>query len=472
MIAFFPSLYRDELLYSTIARYHTRSGYSRQVSTFEDIYQNRLVVPSFEFLNPFTQDALSWMTKNNSFDHIVREHTMFPFYAHFLPLGKKKYAFDSLLHQEGNPSNYLGIKRSGKRCFRYCPKCAAEDRIQYGETFWHRSHQIQKINVCYQHGCYLIETDLPISSRQSPALYDAENIVPANSTSEDCSSIEFDFAQYVYSALSLPVSFVNADYGSFLHYHLDKKYINHRGIARDFTTLYANFSLFFKDMKVPEPWQVQKIFSGYLKDPYFICQIAFWEGVNPENLINNTMTHIDADTEQFYKKLSIKYSIDIDIISRIGDDICKHIYEKNRVHAKPGRRNFDYDSMDCDLLPKVKKYVKQLYSKEGRPEKLSFRKVEKALSLPPKRFTYLPRCKKYIEQHLESQNEFWAREVEWAVKELQYKNEPINWKHIHIRTCMRFCNLQSCYPYIKDSVIKQIVGNIIATLAPKDTIVK
>lgn len=468
MIAFFPAPYPDELLYSTIARYHTRSGYARQVSTFEDIYQNKSVVPSFEFLNPFTQDALSWMTKNISFELIIQEHTMFPFYAHFLPVEKKKYAFEALLHQEGNPNNYLGIKKTGKRFFRYCPLCAREDRIQYGETFWHRSHQIQKIQVCYQHGCYLIETNLPISSRQSPALYDAEQIVSVNSTSESCSSIEFNFARYVYYALSLPVRLVNADYGSFLHYHLDKKYINHRGIARDFSALYADFSEYFKNLNVPEPWQIQKIFSGYLKDPFFICQIAFWEGVAPEVLINNEMTHIDTDTKQFYEKLSVKYSIDKDIISRIGDDISKRIYEKNRVHTKPGRRSFDYDSMDNDLLPKVKQYIKQLYSKEGRPEKLSFRKVEKALSLPPKRFNFLPRCKKYIEQHWESQNEFWARETIWAVRELKQQSLPLNYKRIHQLTNMRFPNLQACYPYIEDSDVKQVVGGIIATLAPKE----
>lgn len=468
MIAFFPAPYPDELLYSTIARYHTRSGYARQVSTFEDIYQNKSVVPSFEFLNPFTQDALSWMTKTISFELIIQEHTMVPFYAHFLPIEKKKYAFEALLHQEGNPNNYLGIKKAGKRCFRYCPLCAEEDRIQYGETFWHRSHQIQKIQVCYQHGCYLIETNLPISSRQSPALYDAEYIVPDNSVSEACLSIEQDLACYVYSALSLPVRFVNADYGSFLHYHLDKKYINHRGIARDFSALYADFSEYFKNLNVPEPWQIQKIFSGYLKDPFFICQIAFWEGVAPEVLINNEMTHIDTDTKQFYEKLSVKYSIDIDIISRIGDDISKRIYEKNRVHIKPGRRSFDYDSMDNSLLPKVKQYIKQLYSKEGRPEKLSFRKVEKALSLPPKRFNFLPRCKKYIEQHWESQNEFWARETIWAVRELKQQSLPLNYKRIHQLTNMRFSNLQACYPYIEDSDVKQVVGGIIATLAPKE----
>lgn len=469
MIAFFPEMYHDELMYSVIARYHQRSGYARLVSTFEDIYQQKAVIPSFEFVNAYKPDALTWITKNNSFESIIQEHTMFPYYAHFLPIEKKKYAFEALLHQEGNPNNYLGIKKAGKRCFRYCPLCAEEDRIQYGETFWHRSHQIQKIQVCYLHGCYLKDTNLPISSRQSPALYDAESVIPKNNSIPVYGSVlEKELSKYVFDVLSKPVRFSSSDIGSYLHYCLDSKYINSRGIARNFTMLYNDFSGFFKGLQIPEAWQIQKIFNGYLRDPFFICQIAFWEGITPEELITNNMQYIDADTQKLYEHLSIKHNIDVDVISEIGKEISKFIFEKNRVHTKPGRRSFDYDSMDIELLPKVKGFVKDLYSKDCRPEKLSFRKVEKALSLPPKRFNYLPRCKKYIEQHWESQTEFWAREVEWAVKDLQHKNEPINWKHIHIRTCMRFCNLQACYPYIQDDEIKEVVGGIIATLAPKE----
>ena len=117
MIAFFPEMYHDELMYSVIAGYHQRSGYALLVSTFEDIYQQKAVIPSFEFVNAYKPDALTWITKNNSFELIIQEHTMFPWYAHFLPIEKKNRAFEALVRQEGNPGNYLGIKKTGGERF-------------------------------------------------------------------------------------------------------------------------------------------------------------------------------------------------------------------------------------------------------------------------------------------------------------------------------------------------------------------
>ena len=64
MIAFFPEIYPDELLYSQLARYHIRSGYTRYAYTVDDIYNNQtLVHPSIEFVNRYTPDALKWITK-------------------------------------------------------------------------------------------------------------------------------------------------------------------------------------------------------------------------------------------------------------------------------------------------------------------------------------------------------------------------------------------------------------------------
>ena len=135
MISFFPEPYPDELLYSVIARYHQRSGYALLVSTIDDIYQHRTVRPSFEFLNTYTQDAVAWLTKTTTFEDIVQGNTMYPFYAHFLPLDRKKQAFEALCKQEGNWDNLLSIRKTGERYFRYCSLCASEDRKQYTEDF-------------------------------------------------------------------------------------------------------------------------------------------------------------------------------------------------------------------------------------------------------------------------------------------------------------------------------------------------
>ena len=84
MIAFFPEIYPDELLYSQIARYHSRSGYARYVYTVSDIYQNgKLVHPNVDFVNKYTPDAMNWITKNDTWENIVFEHTMYPAYIRF-----------------------------------------------------------------------------------------------------------------------------------------------------------------------------------------------------------------------------------------------------------------------------------------------------------------------------------------------------------------------------------------------------
>ena len=154
MIAFFPEFYPDELIYSGISRYHQRSGYSLLVSTIDDIYQHRTVRPSFEFVNSFTEDALDWMTRNTTFEELIINHTMFPFYAYFFSFEKKEKAYEALIRQEGNWTNLLSLGK-GERFFRYCPLCAKEDRDTYGEAFWHRIHQIHRLKVCPFHSCYL-----------------------------------------------------------------------------------------------------------------------------------------------------------------------------------------------------------------------------------------------------------------------------------------------------------------------------
>jgi hypothetical protein len=43
---------------------------------------------------------------------------------------------------------------------RYCPLCVREDKDTYGETYWHRSHQIDGIDVCVKHKVFLEHTNI------------------------------------------------------------------------------------------------------------------------------------------------------------------------------------------------------------------------------------------------------------------------------------------------------------------------
>lgn len=79
MIAYFPEIYPDELLYSQLARYFAHSRYMAYVCAAEDLFERRAVRPDIEFLNAYTRDALERITSEMPMETIIMRHTMFPY---------------------------------------------------------------------------------------------------------------------------------------------------------------------------------------------------------------------------------------------------------------------------------------------------------------------------------------------------------------------------------------------------------
>lgn len=79
MIAYFPEIYPDELLYRQLARYFAHSGYMAYVCAAEDLFESRTVRPDIEFLNAYTRDALERITSEMPMETVIMRHTMFPY---------------------------------------------------------------------------------------------------------------------------------------------------------------------------------------------------------------------------------------------------------------------------------------------------------------------------------------------------------------------------------------------------------
>lgn len=142
MIAYFPSPYPDELLYSQLARYYTKSGYLAYTYAAQDLFAEKTLKPDIEFINKLRPDALMVVTNIKSLEEIVLNHTMFPYYGRFIGLERRQKAYRSLISMDGKHRNLLPIPVNKNRHLRYCPLCAANDRDTYGETYWHRIHQL------------------------------------------------------------------------------------------------------------------------------------------------------------------------------------------------------------------------------------------------------------------------------------------------------------------------------------------
>ena len=451
MIAFFPKAYEDELLYSLLSRYHQRTGNARFVFTAEELYLNgKTTHPSVEFVNAYTEDAMKWLAKEKPWKAVAEEHTMFPAFVRFLPLGRRKVAEEGVRRCNGNWKNIMCLPVLGeKRYLRYCPECAKEDRREHGETYWHREHQIPRIRICPKHHMFLENCKIPIASKTSPGLFNAQDNVPENTISRVVeNSREVEFTQYVLDLFREPID-LKTDYliGAFLHSKLQNQYKNKSGIVRNMARLYDDYISFYAGMPQMTQTYMQKIFNGYMFDVYYILQLAFFEGISVYDITHIPPTTQSDEYDALYKQLAEKHRVDYDVVSNIATEVLKHA--NKRVSIKSGPKRREYGKLDRELLPKVKKTVQEILNKDGRPERVTVTKIQRLMELPQKQFNKLPRCLEYIQKHTETQEEFWVRQVNWAVRDIENGGGMVTMSKIMKLTNIRKDNVERCWPLQK-----------------------
>lgn len=164
---FFPSPYPDELLYSILARYHLRSGNISFKATMEDAFGTKNATAIIEL--PSNLNALiSNLPLNAEYtaDYLIDNHTLFSFYAAFLPPKRSKSVRNSMMKRNGKGIyGKTGIMASSvvsNQFFRFCPLCNEEDKERYGELYWHRIHQIPGVLVCPKHQVILSDSKVPL----------------------------------------------------------------------------------------------------------------------------------------------------------------------------------------------------------------------------------------------------------------------------------------------------------------------
>ncbi|TCU79322.1 TniQ protein [Tissierella praeacuta] len=153
---FFPVPYPDEILYSTLARYCIRSGNTKDIHNFEDLFGIRSCVAVMEL--PTQLDALiDNMPVGTKYtgEFFIYKHSLFPLLAAFIPQDRAEKIIETMRNGEGAVS-YIRIGLISNtitlnKYFRFCPECFSEDIETFGEPYWHRSHQVTGVFVCSKH---------------------------------------------------------------------------------------------------------------------------------------------------------------------------------------------------------------------------------------------------------------------------------------------------------------------------------
>ena len=181
MLEYFLDLHPDELLYSVWARISDQARYANRGDVALELFGNR----SFSALVDWSCSLgylVSQLPEGHCYtaDLLIDSHTLFPFYAPFLPPERAQLLRDQMTY--GNGASFaarLGILTSGippHKWLRYCPVCVESDRSQFGEAYWHRLHQVPGVEVCPEHAVFL-EESTAARGHQKQAFLSAERVV-------------------------------------------------------------------------------------------------------------------------------------------------------------------------------------------------------------------------------------------------------------------------------------------------------
>lgn len=155
MLAFFPTPYDDEILYSVCSRYHTRIGNVNSSTTMSELFGEKYF--SSKLLFP---TSLNYLAKNINFDakfngeSLLRDNTPYNYFKAFLQRERRDSLLNAMLSNEGqNASLFAGLGKDITmfKYLRFCPECLKKDIERYGEGYWHNIHQIPGVLVCPHH---------------------------------------------------------------------------------------------------------------------------------------------------------------------------------------------------------------------------------------------------------------------------------------------------------------------------------
>ncbi len=204
MLKYFPAIYNDELLYSMVSRYAYHVGSDSTIHIMNELFDKYNAILSLEFpcrLERFINKFPVQM--NITSDEVIFQHTMFALYYPFLDTDRQKKIYKKMLSDKGMDIHLISGSMASNirnlKHLRYCPVCVQEEYRNYGEAYWHRSHNIEGIFFCYKHG-----TPLSIQSDYSTVpLYNSSQrkLITINKVLDDEESL-----QGIYSIISLEIN--------------------------------------------------------------------------------------------------------------------------------------------------------------------------------------------------------------------------------------------------------------------------
>ena len=519
MVTFFPTPYPDELLYSVIARYHIRSGNTNAKATLNDLFNSTTVTAVVELPSNINR-LLSNLPVGAAFkpEELIYNHTMFPYFTAFITEDRAKRIYDYMLSDNGSIIHAeLGLSNSYIKLntyLRFCPECVEEDLKLYGETYWHRIHQVAGLNFCIKHKNPLYNSTSAIRLKDRQEYVNAmmeicmdrdnksfkpveiigvdTNIEEASKTFENIKNKSLIIGKNIEYLLNNKLEFKALNY--FREFYLDRLIQNKWSSGRKLICqdeLLPKFKSFWGepllevyncnfDIDKRFNW-VSTITRKHRKGFHPIQHILFAEflGVKVGEMLNSKAVfqvkrkqYQPKDKEEIIDKrnrwleLMKMYSYENKTFIRDKDRavytwLHRHDSEwlnMNSPKKKVGNRKeqlIDWDKRDEEILKLVKVAFDALINTDYKPERITKTLVAKKINkvtLLQRNLKRLPRTEEFLNNNIESLEEFQLRRVKWAVRELAKEGEVKEWDVI-IKAGLS----KNFYDGLKDQINKLVI---------------
>lgn len=415
MIKYLPSIYPDESVYSYLCRLYVHGGFVWHRGFANEVFSRWNECPEYNFVNALDKDFRNTLERHISLERLVIEHSLFGYYARFLPQERRLRAFNHAMNNEPFIHKFLPIPTAKKDYYlRYCPVCIEADREQYGESYFHIQHQIPSVHVCALHNCKLVDTAISNTKQRSCIMMPLEQIIAENGIGEtvECESdnINIRVAKYINEVLHQQFNF-NAEtlISDYLTVKLKEPYVSPRGEQRNLVELNRDMAIYFDGLTAYDitKQRLAYIFRNNYFNPYDILLVAMFEGITPKDLCSykgyTEPKHIIFDRKVRELKEQGKGVCEIGKIMGVNHEVVRKVlsgaYDRNKNHVMPCRnQRWDWEKIDDKCCNDFERTVSS-YTQANPNGIVSRQTVAGLFDLKDKSLRNLPRLSALIAEY-------------------------------------------------------------------------
>ena len=163
-----------------------------------------------------------------------------------------------------------------------------------------------------------------------------------------------------------------------------------------------------------------------------------------------------------YQEIAQELGAAYDTVKAIGLGTYGTYHYDSPARKERKSKRYDWTAIDNDLLPKVQDIIRSINAdKTKRPCRITIGTVERMLNLPKNGLRNCSKCRSEIQRFHETQEQYWAKEIVWAVQTILDTGQQLSRTRIRNLTEIRDSKIPDCLPhlscYADDALVSEIL---------------